>query len=291
MANPNLRGALFGLLGMAVYCLYDITIKFLGGSLSPMQILFCAGLVFVPLILLQIALGRSGGLRPVYPRLTLFRALISLFNAVIGAYAFAALPLAECYSVFFLMPLMIALLAVPVLGEPMDPLRSLAILAGFAGVLVALNPTGSTLGLGHVAAIIAASLGAVNYVLIRKTSGRESPAVLMFYPAAVQLLALALMMPGVWQPMSAQQWLLAGLMGVELFVGGLLIIAAYRVAAAIVVAPMQYSQIIWAALLGWLLFDERMTLRMICGIALIIAGGLCILTYRGRKTAPPLSRA
>lgn len=287
MTNPNLRGALFGVLGMAVYCAYDITIKYLGGNLSPMQILFCAGLVFVPLILAQIATGKAGGLRPVFPRLTLVRAVIALFNAVIGAYAFATLPLAECYSVFFLMPLMIALLAIPVLGEPMDPLRGFAILLGFGGVLVVLNPVASsTLGLGHLAAFTAAALGAINYVLIRKTSGRESPAVLMFYPAVLQLAALGMAMPGVWQPMLASQWLLAGLMGVELFVGGLLIILAYRTAAAVVVAPMQYSQIIWAALLGQVLFGETMTLRTALGIGLIILAGLVILTKSSRHRVP-----
>lgn len=286
--NPTLRGALLGLMGMGVYCLYDITIKFLGGAYSPMQILFCAGLVFVPLILLHLRLGRVGGLKPVLPGWILFRSVVALFNGVIGAYAFAVLPLAECYAVFFLMPLMIALLAVPMLGEPMDLMRSLAILAGFGGVMIVLNPAGaSSLGLGHLAAFTGASLGAVNYVLLRKTSAVESPGVLMLYPALVQLAALAVAMPQVWQPMPVQHWLLTGLMGVELFVGGLLIIAAYRVAAAIVVAPMQYSQIIWAALLGRLLFDEAMTSRTTLGIAIIVAAGLFILTYRGRKTALP----
>jgi S-adenosylmethionine uptake transporter len=83
-----------------------------------------------------------------------------------------------------------------------------------------------------------------------------------------------------------EHWALTSLMGLELFVGGLLIIAAYRNAPAIIVAPMQYSQIIWAALLGWLVFDETMTPMMIVGIAVIIAAGLFILGRSNAAAAP-----
>jgi S-adenosylmethionine uptake transporter len=289
MTNTHLRGALFALAAMALYCLYDVTIKFFGPSYSPLQVLFCAGLVFVPLIGVQLRLSRQGGLRPVFPRLTAVRVVISLLNATIGAYAFSVLPLAECYAVFFLMPLMIAALAVPVLGEPMDLPRSLAIAAGFGGVLVALQPGVDTeLGLGHLAAFVAAALGAVNYVILRKVGGVESPGVLMLYPAAAQLLALAAVVPTVWVPMPVEHWALTSLMGLELFGGGFLIILAYRHAPAIIIAPMQYSQIIWAAAFGWLMFDEAMPPAMIAGVTVIIGAGLFIL---GRSGSPKTVRA
>ena len=285
MAHTHLRGASFGLAAMGLYCLYDVTIKYLGPIYSPMQILFCAGLVFVPLILVQMRVVPQGGLRPVLPGWTVLRVVISLLNATIGAYAFSVLPLAQCYAVFFLMPLMIAALAVPMLGEPMDMARGLAIVAGFCGVLIALQPgSGTAFGLGHLAAFVAAALGAVNYVILRKTGAVESPGVLMLYPAAAQLMALGLAMPMVWVAMPLQDWVLTTLMGAELFAGGLFIIAAYRNAPAIVVAPMQYSQILWAAILGTLLFDEALTLPLIVGLALIIAAGLFILACQP-KTA------
>lgn len=286
MGNSRLKGALFGLAAMGLYCLYDVTIKFLGPSYSPMQVLFCAGLVFVPLILAQLVLSGNRSLRPVLPGWTALRVVVSLLNATIGAYAFSVLPLAECYAVFFLMPLMIAALAVPMLHEPMDAPRTLAIATGFAGVLIALQPGGETeLGLGHLAAFTAAALGAVNYVLLRKTGHVETPGVLMLYPAAAQLLALALTMPAIWLPMPPAHWALTSLMGLELFGGGLLIIAAYRHAPAIVVAPMQYSQILWAAILGALIFDEVLTLPLAIGLAIIIGSGLFILAW-SPKTAP-----
>lgn len=287
MANTRLRGAVYGLAAMGLYCLYDVTIKFLGPSYSPLQVLFCAGLVFVPLILAQLALSGNRSLRPVLPAWTALRVVISLLNATIGAYAFSVLPLAECYAVFFLMPLMIAGLAVPMLKEPMDAARTLAIAVGFAGVLIALQPGSETrLGLGHLAAFSAAALGAVNYVILRKTGPYEKPGVLMFYPAVAQLLALAAIMPTIWLPMPPAHWALTSLMGMELFGGGFLIIAAYRHAPAIVVAPMQYSQILWAAILGAVIFNESLTLPLAMGLAIIIGAGLFILAYAPKSAAP-----
>ena len=287
MVNPNLRGAMFGLAAMGLYCLYDVTIKFLGSDYSPLQVLFCAGLVFVPLTLLQLGLSRAGSLWPVLPRWTALRVVVALLNGVLGAYAFSVLPLAECYAVFFLMPLMIAGLAVPMLNEPMDLARGLAIIAGFVGVLIALQPgAGSGLGLGHLAAFTAAVLGAVNYVVLRKTGAIEKPGVLLLYPALAQLIAVGLAMPAIMLPMPAFHWLLTSLMGLEVFVGGLLIIAAYRTAPPIVVAPMQYSQIIWAAILGRLIFNEALTPALILGITIIISAGLFILLYHPQKAAP-----
>lgn len=288
MNHSALRGALFGLAAMALYCLYDVAIKFLGPDYNPMQVLFCAGLVFVPLILAQVKLGPAVSLRPVMPGWTAVRVVAALANGVVGAYAFATLPLAQSYAVFFLMPLMIAALAVPILKEPLDLPRGLAIALGFAGVLVALQPGGEVpLGLGHLAAFTGASLGAVNYVILRRTSGVESPGVLLLYPAVAQLITVGLAMPWIWTAMTAQAWAITASMGVLVFVGGRLIIEAYRLAPAAIVAPMQYSQIIWAAILGWVLFGESMTGAMVFGIAMIITAGLFILTYQPKRPTNP----
>lgn len=291
MANTSdsLRGALYALAAMGLYCLYDVTIKQLGGSYTPLQILFCAGLFFVPMILAQLAISGQGGRQNLIPVLKGWMALrvcATLINGIVGAYAFSVLPLAQCYAVFFLMPLMISVLAVPLLGERMDLARGLAVLVGFAGVIVALQPGAVHLGLGHLAAFAGAALGALNYVMLRKSSAVERPGVQMLYPALAQFLVTAATMPFLWLPMPAGDWLLTFLMAVEVFAGSLFIIAAYRCAPVIVVAPMQYSQIIWAAILGWLLFGESMGLAMLLGISLICAAGLFILVGSRKPEMP-----
>lgn len=281
------RGALYALAGMGLYSLYDMTIKFLGGNYSSLQVLFCAATFAIPLILAQTAvMGPLGALKPNLPKMIAARSLVAALNGVIGAYAFAHLPLAECYAVFFLMPLMISLLAIPLLGEPVDMPKGLAIVAGLAGVLLVLRPGQLPLSLGHLAAFVSAALGALNYVLLRKTSGLESQGTLMLYPMLAQYAIVAAAMPFVWQPMSASHWGLTALMGVELIAGSIFVIAAYRRAPVIVAAPMQYSQIIWATIFGALFFNEHLDVPKALGIAIIIAAGIFIL-MRSAPIPPP----
>ena len=243
-----------------------------------MQVLFCAGGFVLPMFLGQLVLtGQARNLWPVLPRWTLARIAVTLLNGTLGAYAFSVLPLAEAYAVFFLMPILISALAVPMLGEPMDGPRLLAILAGLAGVAVALQPGVTVLGTGHLAALAAAALGAMNYVIIRKTSGVEQPGVILLYPTIAQFLAVGAVMPWVWVPMDAGQVGLTFLMAVQLFIGGYAIVTAYRKAAALVVAPMQYSQIIWAAVLGWVLFGQSIGPMTGLGTGIIVASGLFLL--------------
>jgi len=281
-ATP-LRGPLFGLAAFGLYALYDMTIKFLGDDYSPVQILFFAGLFVLPMYLVHLWLDPAGGsLRPVLPGLTMARSVVGLANGVLGAYGFSVLPLAECYAILFLMPLLIALLAVPILGEPLGWPRGLAILAGLVGVLIVLRPGQSPLLPAHLATLAAAALGALNYIIVRRVSGVERPAVLLLYPTLVQFIAVALALPFVWQPMPLAHLGLTALMAVELFIGGFLVVAAYRLAPVVVVAPMQYSQIIWATVLGALIFGEAMDGPTWGGIGLIIAAGLFILGRAGR---------
>lgn len=286
-SQSPLTGAFLGLTAFGLYACYDITIKFFGPTLNPMQVVFCAACFVLPMYLGQMALtGQMRALWPVMPKLTFLRAGVVLVNSSLGAYAFSVLPLAEAYAVFFLMPLLIAALAWPVLGEPMDITRGLAILAGLAGVAVALQPGVTVLGWGHLAALGGATFGACNYVIIRKTGGVEKPAVILLYPTLAQFIAWGAMMPWIWQPMSAGDLGLTFVMAVELFLGGFAIVTAYRLAPAIVVAPMQYSQIGWAAVLGWMIFGERIGSATALGIAIIIAAGLVILARSGAAPKP-----
>jgi drug/metabolite transporter (DMT)-like permease len=271
-------GAVLGLTAFGLYACYDVTIRFFGGTLNPMQVLFCAGSFVLPMFLVQLwVTGQARRLWPVLPRWTLARIGVTLLNGTLGAYAFSVLPLAQAYAVFFLMPLLISALAVPLLHEPMDAPRGLAIVAGMAGVAVALQPGTVTLGLGHLAALIAATFGAMNYLIIRKTGKVETPGVILLYPTLAQVLALGAVMHWVWVPMTAGQVGLTFLMALALLLGGFAIVTAYARAAAIVVAPMQYSQILWAAVLGWLLFGETIGPSTGIGIAIIIASGLFLL--------------
>lgn len=275
--HQNLVGAGLGLAAFGAYAGYDASAKFLGEGYHPLQIIFAAGAMCMPLLLLYVLLDPAPGpLLPRRPGLMALRVAGTLVNFILGVWAFTLLPLAEAYAIFFAMPLFIALLAVPALGEKIDLTRGLAVLVGLAGVIVALDPSRTTLGWGHAAALIGALVGSMNYVIVRKTGAVERTAVLLVWPLLVLFFVTAAAMPFVYKPMPIEHLGIAAFMAVVLIAGILLIIAAYRRAPAIVVAPMQYSQIGWAALLGALLFDEEIGPRLMLGMVLIAAAGIVV---------------
>ena len=294
--SPNLRGALLSLACFCAYACTDVSLKYLGQNLHAFQIVFFCSLATLPWILVQIFLtGRKASLRPALPRWTALRIVITVVNSALVTYTFGHLPLAQCYAVFFTMPLMITVFAWPMLGEPIDPLRGLIVLIGFCGVLIALRPTEVTFQFAHLTAIGGATLGALNSLILRKIGRRESSGVILLYPTLAQIAVMGVLLPSVWHPMTAADFGIAALVGVISTIGGLCVIAAYRLAPAIVVAPMQYSQIIWASILGVLIFHEVMERQTALGIAIIIAAGLTLLFQANRgtasKTAHDLSNA
>ncbi|GAB1361902.1 DMT family transporter [Rhodobacter sp.] len=285
---PTLTGAGLGLVAFGAYSAYDVSAKLLGSDYHPLQVIAAGGLMIMPLLLIYALLDRgTGSLRPVRPGLMALRAVGTILNFVCGVTAFILLPLAEAYVIFFTMPLFIALLAVPVLGERLDPIRGLAVLLGLAGVVIALDPTATPLSLGHLLALTGSLVGAVNYVIIRKTGAVERTAVMLIWPQVALFLFVAVTMPFVYRPMPIAHLGLAVLMALALLLGMLAILAAYRRAPAIVVAPMQYSQIIWAGVLGALLFDEEMGRGTFFGAVLIAVAGLLVVARQDRPATAP----
>ena len=287
MSRPHnsVAGALLGLLAFGFFAGFDISVKFLGGGYNSFQIMFFSGLMAFPLVMAYALFsGDQGSLRPRQPRWMALRTLVILGNGILGTYAFATLPLAQCYAIFFCMPLFIALLGVPLLGERIDLLRGLAVIIGLIGVMIALNPTTARLEWAHLAAFLASGFGAMNYTILRKTGGTERTVVLMMYPMVAQLAVVSLAMPFVYVPMPLGDMALTAFMALAGVAGSLVIIAAYRSARAIVVAPMQYSQIIWAAVVGAVLFDETMSQPTIVGTGLIIVSGILIVARQDRLT-------
>lgn len=287
VSPSNLQGAALSLAAFATFACVDSSIKFLGSGYNPFQIIFFVNLMTVPIAMaFAMAERTEAGLRPRKPGLMALRCGVVLVNGILGTYAFTVLPLAQAYAIFFTMPIFIALLSIPVMGERIDAPRGISILAGLGGVVVALDPGTASLQWGHLAALLGAMVGAANYVIIRKTGDAERAVVLQLYPVLTQLVVAGLVLPMVYVPMAGPDLALTGFMAAAGFAGYLLIIAALRRAPGIVVAPMQYSQILWAAVLGAVLFDEAMSARTVVGVVIIVAAGVVIVTRRDRPAEP-----
>lgn len=284
IAPSNFRGALLGLASFAVYATSDTLVKFLGASYSPFQLIFFTGLLGFPLVTVILMSDRSvGTLIPKHPYWTALRTVAAVLSGITSFYAFSVLPLAQCYAIIFAMPILITLLAIPILGERIGIHRGLAIVVGLIGVMIVLRPGDVPLELGHLSALAAAFLGATTSVIVRKIGHEERSIVLMIYPMMANFVIMAVALPFVYIPIPIEHFGMMGAMSLLGLVAGLLMIAAYRRAPAIIVAPMQYSQMIWAIFYGALFFNESIDLWTAIGAAVITAAGVYIVLREDRS--------
>jgi S-adenosylmethionine uptake transporter len=281
MSSP-LRGALLALAAFGIYSTHDVVVKYLGGFYASFQTLFFAGLLGFPVVTILLMRDRTDGtLIPRHPWWTGLRSVTTVVTGVLGFFAFSTLPMAQTYAILFAMPLLITLLAIPMLGEKVGIRRGAAVLVGLVGVMIVLRPGSAALSVGHLAALGAAVTGALGSVVVRKIGAEERALVLMLYPMVLSFIAMGVALPFVYQPMPVGHLGLTAVIALFSTIAGLLLIEAYRRTPAVIVAPMQYSQILWAAFYGWLFFDEGLDGWTVAGAAVIIASGIYIVLREG----------
>ncbi len=282
--NTTLRGLGFAFLGFAVFASHDALIKVLGGTYSVMQIIFFATLFsFVPMAVTILTDRTTGNFLPHHPWLVLLRSALMVTSMVCAFYAFSVLPLAEVYSLLFAFPLFVTVLSIPILGEVVRFQRWAAVGVGLIGVLIVLRPGATDITLGHMAALTAAFCSALGSVLVRKIGNEERSAVLILYPMLLAIVVMSLMQPAVYKPPSLLHLAMMALVGVFSVIAQHLIILAYRAAPAGVVAPSQYSQIIWATLFGMIFFGEHPDGWVAVGASVIIASGIFVVWRESRS--------
>ncbi|NIY79249.1 MAG: DMT family transporter [Rhodobacteraceae bacterium] len=274
----NITGAFYALAAFAVFSTHDVVIKFLGGSYAPFQIIFFSTLFSFPLVMFMLIRDRTEGhLRPVHPWWTLFRTIAAMVNTASAFYAFSVLPLAQVYALIFATPLIITILSIPVLGEHVGFHRWAAVIVGLIGVIIVLRPGATEFTLGHMAALSCAGFGAFASVVVRKVGREERTAVLMLYPLIANFVVMGLAMSFFYRPFPLMDLGSVGLVSLLGFTGGVVLILAYRASEAAIVAPMQYSQIIWATIFGYFIFGEKVDMPTIAGAGIIILSGLYIV--------------
>ncbi|QUS36289.1 DMT family transporter [Falsirhodobacter algicola] len=292
--KSNLRAALSALTAFLIYSTHDTVVKFLGGSYSPVQIVFFSVCFGMPLVTVMLMRDRTdGNLIPRHPWWSLIRTVAAVLSGVSAYYAFTVLPLAQTYAILFATPLLITLLAIPILGERVGLHRGGAIIVGLIGVMIVIRPGAEPLTLGHAAALASAICGSLAAIIVRKIGREERSVVLILYPMMANFVAMAIALPFVYVPMPIAHIGLLGLMSALSFGAMLLTINAYRIGEAVLVAPMQYSQIIWAALFGYMVFGEAVDRGTIIGASVIVASGLYIVLREdsGASAERPVTRS
>lgn len=282
--TTSYKGPLFALLAFAIFSSHDVLIKMLGGTYSPVQIVFFSVLFSFPLVTFFLLRdNRSDTLLPRHPYWMITRTFSAVITGFSAFYAFSVLPLAQTYAIIFAAPLLITILAIPILGERVRIRRWIAVLIGLAGVLIVLQPGQVPFELGHLAALAAAGFGALSSIIVRKIGREERSVVILLYPMMANFFVMGAMLPFVYVPMPIEEMAMLAVVAVLALLGSRFLITAYNSGEAATVAPMQYSQIIWAALYGSLFFNETIDVMTLTGAAVIIASGLYIVLREARS--------
>jgi drug/metabolite transporter (DMT)-like permease len=275
-ARLMVKGILLGFAAFGIFSCGDACVKALGGRLTVFEIGFFTTLVaFIAVPFVKRPSERWRDMFRMHnPKLVLLRTLAGVLAGLLGIYSFTHLPLAEVYALIFLAPLFVTILSIPFLGESVGWRRGLAILVGFLGVLLVVRPGFRELLPAHLAATAIALCGAVTVLVLRALGPTEKRITLMgvVFCAALTVNG-AIMLTDFHLPAPTDFLLLAGA-GLCGGAGHMLLMAATRAAPANRIAPAQYSQIIWALVLGALFFGELPDAIAFAGIALVTLAGL-----------------
>ncbi len=284
-SQSPLRGLGFAFAAFGLFATHDAVIKLLGAQFAVFQIIFFAMLfAFVPMAVMMLADRQVDNFRPHHPWLILIRSATTVIAMSAAFYAFTVLPLAEVYALLFATPLLITAMSAWLLGEPVRGQRWAAVVVGLIGVLIVLRPGVTVITFGHVCGLIAAFCSALGSIIMRKIGGEERTAVMILYPMLSSILAMGLILPFVYVPMQIVDLGLSASVGVMSVFAQMMIIAAYRAAPAAVVAPTQYSQILWATAFGALFFNELPDMWVGVGASVIIASGVFIVWRESRPS-------
>ena len=276
--SDSLRGIALMTLGMFLFSGVDTMGKFLTETLHPVQIVWFrqSGLLLGVLILIAMQ-GRSV-LRTVHLKLQIGRGVLAACSATLFIVGVAHVPLADAVAITFVAPFMVTVMGALILREPVGARRWAAVVIGFIGTLIVIRPG---MGVIHPAAgllIIAASAFALRQVLSRVLAGGDRTRTTVAYTAIVSWVLLSLPLPFVWQtPVSGLEIGLLIAIAVFAAFGEVLVIMALDAAQAVVVAPVQYSLLIWGTLYGFLVFGDLPDLWTGIGAVVIVATGLYTL--------------
>lgn len=283
------RGVLLAFLTYALFSTSDAIVKGLGPFMPVTEIVFFVTLFQFIVILILRPPGEKWRdmFRMNHPKRVLLRALCGVASAMLSAYAFVTVPLAEAYALIFLTPALVTLLSVFLLGERVGWRRFSAVAVGFAGMMLVVKPGFRDLHLGHIAAACCAISGATSMIILRMIGHSERRVSLVGVVMVSVLLGSGILMIPVfvvppWQALP--RLIVTGLAG---GVAQLTLLAATRAAPANRVAPTQYSQIVWAVVLGTLFYAEVPDTVALAGIVLIGLSGLFTFLREDKMTGWP----
>jgi drug/metabolite transporter (DMT)-like permease len=296
MKNNNPKGILYILLGMMVFAVQDSIMKHIYSFVSLYEIYLVRTLVSLIIVLLFLKLTK----RPIvfktqYPLLTFCRVILFFFGFSSFYISLTVMPLATATALFFVTPFLITIFASIFLKEEIGPRRWSAVIIGFIGVYIILNPDFSNFDYLSLTPILCAFCYSLSMIIIKKTSDKDSvyTQTFTFYLGAIIISSIFYFIIGDGQyntidhPASQfifKEWftnLKASMLfmiatGITASVAFILLFKAYSIASPAVISPFEYSILLWSSLSGWIFFNEIPNLHTIVGIFIIVISGIYI---------------
>ena len=294
--NNNPKGILFILTGMALFSVQDSLIKYIFEDTALYELYF--GRTLTALILLALYLKLTSQklvMKTYYPLLTTVRVICFFFGFSFFYISLTYMSLAMANALFFSSPFFISILAIVFLGEKVGIRRWLAIIVGFLGVYIVLNPNFENFDYTKLAPVACALFYAISMTITKITSDKDSVYSQMFhlYIGAIGISIIFFIFTGKgqfntfsdptlqfilreWFTNPTYSWPFILIMGLVASLSFYFVFSAYSIASPSVVSLFEYSLIIWAIIIGYLLFNDIPTVRTFIGVALIIGAGVYI---------------
>lgn len=281
----HLRAVGLFLGAMLLFAILDATSKHLTQHFAvPMLVWARYAVHFVLMVTVLGPSMRFGLIRTRKPLSQIVRALMLTAVTGFAMAAFRVMPLAETTAIIFVAPLLVTVLAVVMLKEQVGPARWIAVITGLCGVLLIARPGGGLVLEGVLYALAGALCYSIYQVLTRQLAASEHPVTMLFYTALVGTAVMTAALPWHWvgaEPGPLEMALIATL-GIYGGLGHYLLTRAFHLAPASLLSPFLYVQLVWAAGLGWLVFDHFPDGLALLGMAVICASGLFI-AIAGRR--------
>jgi len=282
--SPMLRSLGLMALGILLLTANDATSKYLVQSHPIGQVVgLRQASTLLVLIPYMIFFSRWSLLRVVDLRGQLMRGTLFIIGSMLIVWSLAELPLATAITMLYISPIFMVILSVPLLGEQISRHRWIAVIGGFAGVLIIMRPGASTFQWALLLPLLAAMVNALRDVITRRLARTETSIAILFWSNIILMAGGFMTLPMGWAPVSAQDafWFVAA--GIFNGTAHFCIIDALRTGEASALAPIRYTALLWAALLGFLVWGEVPELWLLAGAAVIVGSSLYMIRAERRR--------
>ncbi len=278
--NSSIRGITAMLVAVCLFSLMDAGLKLLSPHYPALQVTAMRAIASLPFVVVYISLrGSAGSLLKIRWSLHLLRGVLGISMLALFTYGLRSLPLSEAYSLFFIAPLLITALSVPLLKETVGAARWVAIFVGLLGVLIVLRPgTENLVSLGSLAVLAAAVCYSVSAISVRIISRTDSSDSMVFWAMTMIAIGAGCLAVPNWQPIEHRHFLVLAGVGITGFFGQVAITAAFQKGEASVIAPFEYSALALGLGLDWLLWRTLPDSIALLGALVIVASGLYLIS-------------